>query len=294
MDYARDGSRKAKRSVTINKTSILEVFDERLMILSCYMCHSWCTPFLTRTTRWFVSLNKAKDTIKDYIVFPSNWILDRALKWPPDGIILRIVLFFLMILANLVIFIRCIHGSLSLIQFTYLQTPNYCTKDNSKKIVRSMFDQTFKYLYLATKYFSSKITYKVFSTIYAFSNDTVDALKSISWDSDSTSAVLDNSANIHIWSNLHDFVEGSLQYFDENSKIGVLTIGEDSSHPIATGTVIVGITDNSGSIIEVTLTKCLYFSTSPVNIISVTALTGQFNDENGTWIKTFWRRSKFS
>ena len=65
--------------------------------------------------------------------------------------------------------------------------------------------------------------------------------KSISWDSDSTTAVLDNSANTHIWNELSDFIEGTLRYFEDNEDVGVLTIDKSSVRPIGIGTVVVVI-----------------------------------------------------
>ena len=106
--------------------------------------------------------------------------------------------------------------------------------------------------------------------------------------------VVDNAANTHIWNTLDDFVAGSVHYFSDTDDVGVLTIDKNSSRPIGVGTVIIGITVTTGQVVEMELRDCLLFPTSPVKIISVTALAHGFNDEDGTWIKTRWRRSEFT
>jgi hypothetical protein len=133
-----------------------------------------------------------------------------------------------------------------------------------------------------------------FTSIYALSNDDVQTENQISWDSDSTTAVLDNSANTHIWNSLDDFIEGSLRYFDDTDSVGVLTIDKSTVRPIGIGNVLVGVTDSNGTVIQIELKDCLFFPASPVKIISVTALASQFDDEDGTWIKTNWRHSTFT
>ena len=47
-------------------------------------------------------------------------------------------------------------------------------------------------------------------------------------------------------------------------------------------------------IAHIQLQNCLCFPMSPVKIISVIMLARQFNDQDGTWIKTFWYYVTFS
>ena len=140
-----------------------------------------------------------------------------------------------------------------------------------------------------------KVPLIALTSIYALSSDDADiATSSITWDTDSVSVVVDNSANTHIWNDLDNFVAGSLRYYDDSDDVGVLTIGEDSSRPLGIGKVIISITDNLNQEVAMHLNNCLYFPASPVKIISVTSLAKQFNDFEETWIKTRLDRSTLS
>ena len=66
----------------------------------------------------------------------------------------------------------------------------------------------------------------------------------------------------------------------------MLTIGNESSKPLGRGRVQISILDNSGVAQPVTLEDVLYFPNSPVNIVGVTKLAEQYDDQNGTWIQT--------
>jgi hypothetical protein len=117
----------------------------------------------------------------------------------------------------------------------------------------------------------------------------------VNFDSDSRNAVVDNSANTHIWSHREDFMDGSLKYFDDSTEIGVITIGDKQSRPLGAGRVPISIIDDSGVRRQMILEKVLFFPQSPVNIISITALAEQLDDhEDGTWIKTSRHCSNFT
>jgi hypothetical protein len=134
------------------------------------------------------------------------------------------------------------------------------------------------------------INLQVYGT-FAFSSTAHLAFEFESWDSDSIPVVVDNSANTHIWTRLDDFVPGTVVYFDDNADVGVLTIDDSTSRPVAQGLVIIQVTDNLSDVCELRLEKALYFPTSPVNILGVTQLAAQFNDPVGTWIQTRWKDS---
>ena len=84
-----------------------------------------------------------------------------------------------------------------------------------------------------------------------------------------------------------------MSYFEDSNNVGVLTIDENSSRPAGKGTVIITVTEDSGCKSKVELCDCLYLPDSPVNIISVSALAQQYDDENGTRIKSRWHYSTF-
>ena len=129
---------------------------------------------------------------------------------------------------------------------------------------------------------------------YALSSNNIDQNRNLSWDADSTEAVVDNSTNTHIWNVLEDFVEGSVRYFIDGDDIGVLTVGIESSRQIGMGTVNFSVKDNAGIIVHIQLQNYLCFPMSPVKIISVIMSARQFNDQDGILIKTFWYYVTFS
>jgi hypothetical protein len=132
------------------------------------------------------------------------------------------------------------------------------------------------------------------STYVLAAEDVQDTDERIVWDSDSVPVVIDNSANTHIWSILDHFLEGSLEYFNDNAEVGVLTIGDDASRPLGKGSVPIVIVDNAGVHQQILLEDVLYFPQTPVNILGVSKLAAQFEDKDGTWIKSRWKRSTFT
>ena len=285
------GSRSAHCRRGHCQSEVVLVFDVRLMILSCYCCFQHWTMLLSSSALWHASRLHAGDILEYHVAQPSQCIMCHALLWPPDGPCLHVVLFMFMIMAQLYIIGFCIFGSLkvtlsSVIQFaTTTWTDQSSLIYNPQLIVSQMMN-----LFHST----SKQVFQVFTTVYAFSSDNNTFDDVINWDSDSVSVVVNNSVNTHIWNNLEDFIEGSLRYFGDNEDVGVLTIDENSSLPLGIGQVAVTIREDSGSMTDIVLQDCLYFPSSPVKIISVTALAKTLNDADGTWIKTCWQTSTFT
>jgi hypothetical protein len=299
MNFDRGpGSRQAIRSSLHCQSEVLLAFDVRLMILSCYCCYPWWAQLFSQATLWYISLTLAQAIIDDIIESPSKRFLVNGIIWPPDGIILRLVLFGFVLLSQGYIIMHCIYHSLPTLCNRGLSHLFFASKKfiffGFKSSINQLFGKLQSCFYIVFHASTRLTRYQAFTSIYALSSEDTEVEKSISWDSDSTTAVLDNSANTHIWNELSDFMEGTLKYFDDNDDVGVLTIDKSSVRPIGIGTVIVGLHDNTGNLVKVKLTDCLYFPASPVKIISVTALASQLADEDGTWIQTRWRRSTFT
>eukprot|EP00957_Ditylum_brightwellii_P043348 3285895-Ditylum_brightwellii.AAC.1 len=110
------------------------------------------------------------------------------------------------------------------------------------------------------------------------------------FDSDDTTTVTDNSANAHILNAKRIFV-GDLVPI--NSDIGVATIGSTDHKPTTIGTAWVSWKDDAGITHHYGLNKALYFPNSPVNIISVTSLEVQLNDDERTYFTTKRKCSTF-
>ena len=202
-----------------------------------------------------------------------RWSSKWAILWPPPGILTTILIF-------LRLFGLCYkHSFKNKFDTTFELFRNSMTMIKAVSHLRGRWEKSLAAL---------DTTLQVL-TVYALAANDVEQIKDnvIHWDSDSVPAVLDNSANTHIWSRIDDFVEGSLHYFDHTETLpGVMTIGNEKSNPVGTGTVIIKIRDKTATLQEIILKNVLYFPSSPVNVISVTSLADQFGDNDGTWIKT--------
>ena len=108
--------------------------------------------------------------------------------------------------------------------------------------------------------------------------------------------VCDNSANTHICNNRDMFVT-----FNKTTAGLVATIGGKLNQPAGIGKMEWTWKDNGGSVHTEQLENTLYFPKSPINIMRVTELAKQFNDEEGTGIDTkvnhslfYWKNNPFS
>jgi hypothetical protein len=294
IDFDHGPTRQALRASTHCHSKIILCFDHRLLILSEYCTYPWWTPFFSSPAKWFASIFRTLDSNEFHLQQPSKWIMHWAMLWPPDGPILRIFILIFLILTHFFLFLN------GLVTIMHLCIKNLGTSlPATTKTLYDIFIAFFSKLHLRGSSLSLHsldytLNLTVLSTLALSVEDADETTASISWDSDSIAAVLDNSANTHIWTRLDDFVPGSLHYFDDNDDVGVITIGDDTSRPVGIGTVPVSIVDNSGNPQQIILEKALFFPASPVNIISVTHLAKQFNDKSGTWIQTRWRSSTFT
>jgi hypothetical protein len=121
----------------------------------------------------------------------------------------------------------------------------------------------------------------------ADSNDT-----SISFDSDSTTIVLDNSATYHICNDKSMFI-GNIINLPADSQIGVETAG-GTAKSVGHGSIRITFHDNNGILHSQTIDDVLYFPSSPVNILGITKLGEQRGDPEGTHILTKAKYSVFT
>ena len=89
--------------------------------------------------------------------------------------------------------------------------------------------------------------------------------------------------------------------FNETTAVLVAIIGGKQNHPAGIGTVKRTWKDDGGAVHMEQLDNTLYFPKSRINILSVTELAKQFNDEKGTGIDTkmnhsifYWKNNPFS
>jgi len=109
---------------------------------------------------------------------------------------------------------------------------------------------------------------------------------------DSTVCMVDNCANTHIWNCKDDFIPGSLQSISRMSSVA--TIGGSNFYPDSVGKLPVTWNDGKGGSYSIVLDNVLYFPHSPVNVMSITRLADQLDDDVGTYVKTLRKSSIFA
>ena len=139
-----------------------------------------------------------------------------------------------------------------------------------------------------------KKTLHVHSTVLNL-DDKIQA-ETVSFDTDSTHIVCDNSANVHICNDKSMFI-GNMRTTDQHY---VATIAGQKSAAAAMGTVRWKWKDDDGKVHSYDIHDVLYFPTSPVNILSITGFADQLKDDEGTGIDTkrlksrlYWDQGRF-
>ena len=112
------------------------------------------------------------------------------------------------------------------------------------------------------------------------------------FDSNSTTCVVDNCANCHIWNDKSLFLPETLHEPLFNSAIS--TVNEEPVQANLIGDIKLSWTCNEGKPYTIKLKDCLYLPASPVNIISVPDLFVHLNDDEGTWIQSKSQYSTFA
>ena len=88
----------------------------------------------------------------------------------------------------------------------------------------------------------------------------------LTYDTDSTTMVCNNSTNVQIYNKQNMFVGEIIKCTNQ----GVATVGGKGHHPSGIGTVRWIWCDNSGKSHEYLVKDALFFPQSPINILSVT------------------------
>ena len=116
------------------------------------------------------------------------------------------------------------------------------------------------------------------------------------YDTNYTTMVYDNSANVHICNKQNMFVREIRKCTNQ----GVATIGGKCHQPSVIGTFRWIRRNNAGKSHEYLVKDALFSPQSPINILSVTCFARQLNDLTGTGIYTkqlkscfYWDSSKY-
>lgn len=134
-----------------------------------------------------------------------------------------------------------------------------------------------------------------FTIIHALKSVDVNEYKAFSsFDSNSTTALVDNCANIHVWNEQSQFKK--IRPIPKNSQ-GVSTISGQPHIAEGIGDVPTSWRDDEGKICYHTLKDVLFFKDSPVKIISPSKLATEWGptiDHEGTSITTKYLYSYFT
>ncbi len=110
----------------------------------------------------------------------------------------------------------------------------------------------------------------------------------MNFDSDASTVICDNSANVHVCNDRKMFVDEIRPLASH----AVATIGGASNEASGIGTVRWRWKDDTGHEHSHLIANVLYFPNSPINILRMTKFANQLNDDKGTGITTFRRESK--
>jgi hypothetical protein len=106
---------------------------------------------------------------------------------------------------------------------------------------------------------------------------------------DITTIVVDNSAAGHVINDSKYFIDN----LEPAPHTHVTIIGKETHKPSGKSTARIAFKDDDGTVHNIVLKVAYYFPDSPVNILSVTALADQLDDDDGTWIQTCRHQSIF-
>ena len=258
----------------------LDKTDERVLVFSsCVRIHAdWaylicCLNF--ELIGYFCKLDKRLEFIIWAILVPYIHFKKR-LKEPPD--------FFFFHVRCMVICISCIlfMSAIQIYRVTcfklgILKIPVPKCKEPSKQLSKPTENNLQE---------SDKIQ-------FVFTSSTISNAPKL-FDSNSSTCIVDNSANTHCWNNSSHFV-GKIRPLS-SSAITVSTIGGSNHSPKGIGDIRINWTDDNNYRCEYLVKNVLYFPSSPVNVLSVTQLARcTFNDDSeGTFITTKMNESYFT
>ena len=130
----------------------------------------------------------------------------------------------------------------------------------------------------------TRTTFHVHNTVMNI--DKLAQQQTLSFDTDASNVICDNSANVHICNDKSMFL-GTIRHTDKHY---VSTISRSKNSAIGMGMVRWCWKDDTGKQYNTDVHDVLLFPQSPVNILSAIALTEQFKDDEGKCIDT--KRSK--
>ena len=115
----------------------------------------------------------------------------------------------------------------------------------------------------------------------------------LTFDTDSTTCILNTGENIHVWRNHNDFVEGTYQHLPQDHPL-IITIGESLLKPV--GIVLLHLLwkDQNEDSTQITLPNVYYFQDSPMNWVAPTGFVDVFDDEEGMLVQNKRHYSAFS
>jgi len=111
--------------------------------------------------------------------------------------------------------------------------------------------------------------------------------KAISFDADSSTIIVDNSANCIIWNAKENFLKESYIKLGSNIDSGIAT-AVGSGSPVGMGTLRIGWDDDDGKFHKYEIKGVYHVPTSPVNILGLSAFSKSIGDydQKGTRINS--------
>ena len=260
--YSRRSFTPSSRPLKRRSGPVLGAFDRRLLLFSAYMLFEHMSPFfssrcLGNSYYWFPF---QADLMHRYVSPFQAWCLKRKPPWPPPGPLSHGVGIGLFCGYFSMVVLKILAGSVLVFFYGFraiFDEQFYdCLEFDTPKLVGDCFFDAIEFgdEFLARPADNLHATSLEYSLILPEYQQTYLSALSygsehgafVSFDLDSTHCVVDNCANVHIWNELNDFVQGSYVAFDQDLSTGVSAVNGASNNPAGIGNVRVSWLDDEG------------------------------------------------
>ena len=184
-----DDNRRTRRTVRkefISKGRMpMMAVDQRYMILSGFVLHRYISFMFSSTIKWEVYVRGLQSHFHFLTWSTYRTFRDNLPAWPPDGYIMAVVVFFGLILFHVVVLVTSV---LQIASFRF------------RKLFLRLHRFFYKYPISSALPSHEKLPmHHIYASIFLSTDDMETITNRAKFDTDSTTAIVDNSANAHIW-----------------------------------------------------------------------------------------------
>ena len=290
-EFLARSSRRPIQNYRKSFKGTITAFPREKCMFSYYQYSSWFAHFIgAMMLDCFMGSTAGRcwsETVLRY--GPAYTYFAGKVKKPPDGAITAFVILTLMMISNVLLIMR---GLLFIWWYTSCRDSKCKVYSSAPTIVERIGNFKNKFLkklsLVHPRHVSSCFTSMDLKSTLDRALSSGTRFYRIGFDPEATTMVLDNSATCHICNSKEVFID-NITDLDSDS-VGVETAG-GIAQPEGKGSIRITFHDNDGKYHTKDIHDVLYFPSSPVNILGITKLGQQWNDEDGVCIST---KSKYS